>query len=43
MNTLDTLDNETIEQIKNIVSDAANAKVPLQKQKKARKIKNCSA
>ena len=39
MNTLDTLDNETIEQIKNIVSDAANAKVPLQKEKKARKPK----
>ena len=36
---MDTLDNETIEQIKNIVSDAANAKVPLQKEKKARKPK----
>ena len=39
MNTLDALDTETIEQIKNIVSDAANAKVPLQKEKKARKTK----
>ena len=34
---MDTLDNETIEQIKNIVNDAKNEKAPLQK---AKELKN---
>ena len=36
---MDTLDNETIEQIKTIVNDAKNSKVPLQKAKRTKKIK----
>ena len=38
---MDTLDNETLEQIKNIVNIAKNDKTPLQKQKvkKAKKVK----
>ena len=36
---MDTLDNETLEQIKTIVNDAKNSKVPLQKAKRTKKIK----
>ena len=36
---MDTLDNETLEQIKTIVNDAKNEKAPLQKAKKPRKTK----
>ena len=36
---MDTLDNETIEQIKNIVNDAKNEKAPLQKAKRTKKQK----
>ena len=36
---MDTLDNETIEQIKNIVNDAKNNKTPLQKVKRTKKTK----
>ena len=36
---MDTLDNETIEQIKNIVNDAKNEAAPLQKAKRVRKSK----
>ena len=36
---MDTLDNETIEQIKNIVNDAKNDKTPLQKAKRTKKLK----
>ena len=34
---MDTLDNETLEQIKTIVNDAKNSKVPLQKAKRTKK------
>ena len=36
---MDTLDNETLEQIKTIVNDAKNEKAPLQKARKPRKTK----
>ena len=36
---MDTLDNETIEQIKNLVNDAKNNKTPLQKVKRTKKTK----
>ena len=36
---MDTLDNETIEQIKNIVNDAKNEAAPLQKAKRVKKSK----
>ena len=36
---MDTLDNETIEQIKSIVNDAKNNNTPLQKAKRPKKIK----
>ena len=35
---METLDIKTMEQIRNIVVEAANAKVPLQREKKTRKI-----
>ena len=34
---MDTLDNDTIEQIKTIVNDAKNSKVPLQKAERTEK------
>ena len=36
---MDTLDNETIEQIKNIVNDAKSEATPLQKAKRVKKSK----
>ena len=36
---MDTFDNETLEQIKNIVNDAKNEKAPLQRAKRTKKIK----
>ena len=36
---MDTLDNETMEQIKNIVNDAKNNNTPLQKAKRTKKLK----
>ena len=36
---MDTLDNETMEQIKNIVNDAKNNNTPLQKAKRTKKVK----
>ena len=36
---MDSLDNETIEQIKNIVNDAKNNNPPLQKAKRTKKLK----
>jgi len=37
---MDTLDNETIEQIKTIVNDAKNRKAPLQRAKRTKKQKD---
>ena len=34
---METLDIQTMEQIRNIVVEAANAKVPLQREKKTKK------